>query len=194
MITFRQPDSKVRVGDVSPQVTLFNNHGAQRRATLRAGFYRWICSNGLVVSAGIVDIRGDYIHIDGAAFDFDADFTNAIGRLDSACQQIAQWTKIRLNFVQQNDFAAKGVLIRNNNDPYWSKHFDSHEFLTRRRDGDKADDLWTVFNVVQENILKGGVQGAARMTKEITQVKEIQRINESLWQLATDYGNLHGVN
>jgi hypothetical protein len=194
MITFRQPDSRVKVGDVSPQVTLFNNHAAQRRATLRAGFYRWLCANGLVVSVGMVDIRGDYIHIDGASFDFEADFNNAIGRLDDACKQIAQWTEIKLNFVQQNEFAAKGILIKNNNDPYWSKHFDANEYLTRRRDGDKSNDLWTVFNVVQENILKGGVQGAVRTTKPITQVSEIQRINESLWQLATDYGNLHGVN
>jgi len=51
-----------------------------------------------------------------------------------------------------------------------------------------------VFNVVQENVMKGGVRGAVRETKPINQVAEIQRINQGLWQLATDYGKLHGVN
>lgn len=194
MITFRQADARVKVGDVTPQLTLFNNHAAQRRATLRAGFYRWLCGNGLVVSVGIVDIRGDYIHIDGASFNFEEDFANAINRLDGACKQIAEWTNVELNFVQQQQFAYDSILIRNNDDKYWSNHFNPFDFLARRRDGDRGNDLWTVFNVVQENILKGGVQGAVRTTKPITQVKEIQRINESLWQLATEYGTLHGVN
>lgn len=194
MITFSQPVGDFNVGDIMPQINLFNAHDASHRFTLRAGMFRKVCNNGMVISIGVGDAEVLRIHIDGASVDLEAAFGRTMQTLERAGQVIPQWQSVKLNFVEQNDFASKAVLIRNNNDPYWSKHFDSTEFLTRRRPQDKADDLWTVFNVVQENIMKGGVQGAVRTTKPITQVKEIKRINESLWQLATEYGTLHGVN
>jgi hypothetical protein len=191
MITFRQPNTELRIGDVLPQINLFNNHSAAKRFRLLGGFFRMICSNGLVVSLGIAESDINRIHIDGASVDVDRALTGALDSINSALDQIVQWQQIPLNFVQQNDFAAKAVLIKNNNDPYWSAHFDAREFLNRRRDPDRANDLWTVFNVVQENIMRGGVQGAVRTTKPITQVAEVQRINQSLWQLTTEYGQLH---
>ena len=195
MIKFRKLDARIRIDGVSPEICVFNNHAALRRISMRAGFYKWACSNGLVVSVpGMVDERFDRIHIDNAAFEFEKAFVIATNRLETATDQIEEWMNIPLNFVQQNDFAAKAVLLRNHNDPIWSKHFDAHEFLNRRRDADRGHDLWTVFNVVQENIMKGGVKGAVRDTKPITQVAEVQRINEGLWQLATEYGKLHSVN
>lgn len=195
MIEFQRPEvGTFNVGDYAPQVVLFNNHAAQRRFVLRGGIFRKVCSNGLVISIGFGDTEVVRIHIDGATVDIDAAFSATMTQLEQAAQLIPKWQQVRLNFVQQQEFAAAAVLIKNNNDKYWSKHFDAHEFLNRRRLQDKADDLWTVFNVVQENIMKGGVQGAARTTKPITQVVEVQRINEALWQLATEYGQLHGVN
>jgi Domain of unknown function (DUF932) len=195
MVKFRKPDTRIQIGGVSPEICLFNNHMALRRISMRAGFYKWACSNGLVVSVpGTVDERIDKIHIDNAAFNFEKAFTAAANRLQTATAYIERWMEIPLNFIEQQDFAAKAVLIRNHDDPVWSKHFDAHEFLNRRRPEDRGQDLWTVFNVVQENIMKGGVQGAVRTTKPITQVAEVQRINEGLWQLATEYGTLHGVN
>jgi hypothetical protein len=195
MITFRKPHAEIQIGGVVPEFHLFNNHAALKRAVMRAGFYKFVCSNGLVVAVpGAVDVRFSYIHIDGAAFDFEVSFEAALKQLDTASNQIEKWMGIQLTFLQEQEFAAKAVLMRNHNDPVWSKHFDAHEFLNRRRSDDRWHDLWTVFNVVQENIIKGGVQGAVRTTKPITQVAEVQRINEGLWQLATEYGSLHGVN
>lgn len=194
-ITFRKPDTRIQVGGVMPQINLFNNHAALKRAIMRAGFHKLVCSNGLIVSVpGLVDAKFSYIHIDNAAFNFEQSFYAALGQLNIATDHIKQWMETSLNFVEQNEFAAKAVLVRNHDDPVWSKHFDAHEFLNRRRPEDRGNDLWTVFNVVQENIMKGGVQGAVRTTKPITQVAEVQRINEGLWQLATEYGTIHGVN
>ena len=187
MITFEDPKfGHFDVGDVAPQIILFNNHAAARRATLRAGLWRKVCSNGLVISAGQFQAEFSYIHKDGNAFNFDEEFMRVINQLEHITDDLHKWMNIKLNFVQQQDFASKAVLVKNQNDPYWSKHFDAHEFLARRRDDDRKDDLWTVFNVVQENIIKGGVQGPNRITKPITQVTEVQRINEALWQLAVD--------
>lgn len=195
MITFRKRNPEIRIDGVTPQITMFNNHMALRRASMRAGFYKWLCKNGLVVAVpGMVDERFDKIHIDDAAFEFEQAFTIALNRLESATEQIEQWQNTELTYIEAEGFAARAVLIRNHNDPVWSGHFDPHNFLNRRRNEDFPNNLWTIFNVVQENIMKGGVPGAVRLTKPITQVSEVQRINEGLWQLATEFGNLHGTN
>jgi hypothetical protein len=194
-IVFRRQNQEVHIGGVCPEFHLFNNHAALKRAIMRAGFYRFICGNGLVVAVpGAVDVRFSVVHKDNAAFDFEVAFEYAMMELGHATDQIETWSDVHLNFIQQQEFAAKAVLIRNHDDPFYSKHFDAHEFLTRRRPEDQGNSLWTVFNVVQENIIKGGVQGVARNTRPITQVAEVQRINEGLWQLATEYGKLHGTN
>lgn len=194
MIAFQQTNGEFNVGDYAPQVILFNNHAAQRRFCLRGGIYVKVCSNGLVICVAGSDSQLLRIHIDDAKVDIDIAFGETLKQLERAGQVIPKWRQIELSFVEQQDFAQRAIMIRNNNDKYWSNHFQVHEFLTRRRPADRLNNLWTVFNVVQENILQGGVQGAVRTTKPITQVSEIQRINESLWQLATEYGNLHGVN
>jgi hypothetical protein len=194
MITFESPEFSFKVGDIGPQIVLFNNHRAERRATLRAGIWRKACDNGLVVSVGQYQEQFSVIHKDGNSFDFDQEFERVIKELEGITDTLKSWMGIQLNFVQQQDFASKAIIIKNQNDPYWSKHFDNHEFLSRRRDEDRKNDLWTVFNVIQENIMKGGVQGPNRITKPITQVTEVQRINEALWQLATEYGRTHGLN
>jgi len=188
-ITFRKSDERIKVGDVSPEISVTNNHAAFKRAIMRAGFYRWACTNGLVVAVpGLPDARFSVIHIDDAAFDFDLSFETALSQMEAATAQIEKWIHTPMNFIERNDFAAKAILLRNHEDTIWSKHFDAHEFLTIRRPADMQNNLWTIFNVVQENIIKGGVMGNARKTRPITQVSEVQRINEGLWELATQYG------
>jgi Domain of unknown function (DUF932) len=194
MIVFRRPDTVLKVGGVLPQINWTNNHAAMRRGTLLGGFFKVVCSNGLVLSAGIAETKYSRIHKDGADFDIDEALASCLARLDDAESDIHRWMNIDLNFGQMQDFASKAILVKNQNDPIWSKHFDAHEYLTRRRPEDKKNDLWTVFNVVQENIIQGGVRGANSTTRGITQVSETMRINRGLWQLATEYGQLHGQN
>jgi hypothetical protein len=194
MITFRQPNADVKVGDVLPQITLINNHMALHRARLLAGFFRLICSNGLIVGMGVAESRVNKIHIDNAAFEFELAFNDALNTLDTAVHRIAKWITVPLTWDSQIDFAKRALLVKEHDVPFWASQYSPHEFLTRRRDDDRKPDLWTVFNVVQENILKGGVQGKIRETKPITQVVEIERINNGLWQLAEEFGNLHGNN
>jgi Domain of unknown function (DUF932) len=194
MIVFRRPDTNLHVGGVLPQINWTNNHAAARRGTLLGGFFKWICSNGLVVSAGIAETKYHRIHIDGADLDINKALAACLARLDEAESDIHKWMNLELNFGQKQDFARRAIIVKNQNDPIWSSHFDAHEFLNTRRPEDKRNDLWTVFNVVQENIIQGGIRGANGTTRGITQVSETMRINQGLWQLATEYGNLHSKN
>ena len=65
------------------------------------------------------------------------------------------------------------------------------QLLTCRRVQDTGDDLWSVFNRVQENLLVGGLSGwsaSGRLTRtrRITSIREDVRLNGRLWDLAAE--------
>jgi len=62
------------------------------------------------------------------------------------------------------------------------------DLLTPKREEDKKDDLWTVYNVIQENIMKGGVTVNAgfkrfKHTRSIRNISENIRVNTKLWEI-----------
>jgi hypothetical protein len=65
------------------------------------------------------------------------------------------------------------------------------EILRPNRDGDNGKDMWTIFNVVQEKFIRGGVGYTAgkRTTKmkEISNVLTRNKVNTELWELAESY-------
>lgn len=65
------------------------------------------------------------------------------------------------------------------------------QLLTCRRVQDTGDDLWSVFNRVQENLLVGGLSrwaasGRLTRTRRITSIRQDVRLNGRLWDLATE--------
>ena len=65
------------------------------------------------------------------------------------------------------------------------------QLLDSRRPQDLGDDLWSVMNKVQENLIGGGLHrrsAAGRMirTRRITSIREDVRLNGRLWDLASE--------
>jgi hypothetical protein len=194
-IVFRKPGfMESRVGDSIPEITLINSHNLSRRFLLPAGWWRKICSNGMMMPTGIGDSLVERIHLDDAAVDIDQAVDEAVKKLDESVDVIFRWKEVELDWSTRQEFARDAIVLKNGGDAIWSRHFQPHEFLRPRRAEDQRFDLWTVFNVVQENIIKGGVMGVSRQTRPITQVRSEVTINQQLWQLAEKYGQLHGKN
>jgi hypothetical protein len=65
------------------------------------------------------------------------------------------------------------------------------QLLQPRRVEDTSPDLWTTLNVVQENMIRGGIRpfgakGRRRRTRAIRSVGETVRLNRGLWTLADE--------
>lgn len=63
------------------------------------------------------------------------------------------------------------------------------QLLTPRRREDYSDDLWTVYQRVQENLMKGGlsgrtVQGKSSRTRAVTGIDGDVKLNRALWVMA----------
>ena len=68
-----------------------------------------------------------------------------------------------------------------------------NRLLYPRRYDDNAHDLWTTFNVAQENVIRGGLSGIARdaqnrrrrtTTRQVNGIDQDVRLNKALWVLA----------
>ncbi|MEA9980016.1 DUF932 domain-containing protein, partial [Pseudomonas sp. RTS4] len=64
----------------------------------------------------------------------------------------------------------------------------SQLLLPRRRE-DRSDDLWTTFNRVQENVIKGGLDGRNKKgrrtkTRAVNGIDQDVKLNRALWKLA----------
>jgi len=60
---------------------------------------------------------------------------------------------------------------------------------------DRAPDLWTTFNRVQENIIKGGVRGRnatgkRTTTRAVNGIDQGVKLNRALWVLAEEMRKL----
>ncbi len=61
--------------------------------------------------------------------------------------------------------------------------------LVPRRWDDRKSDLWSIFNRVQENLVKGGLTGRTangrrQRTRPVQGIDQNLRLNRALWMLA----------
>jgi hypothetical protein len=68
--------------------------------------------------------------------------------------------------------------------------------LAVRRQDDLGHDLWTTFNRIQENVIRGGQRDDSRRTafgkrfratRSVKSLTEDVRINKGLWELASTF-------
>lgn len=71
------------------------------------------------------------------------------------------------------------------------------QLLTPRRREDYSDDLWTVYQRVQENLMKGGLsgrtaQGKSSRTRAVTGIDGDVKLNRALWVMAENMLDFFG--
>ena len=88
------------------------------------------------------------------------------------------------------DFAKDMLAVRFPEEELNRITIDMDDFVTPVRDEDKGNDLWRVFNVVQEKITQGGFSAAligakVRKVRKIKSFEKDLKINQDLFKLAT---------
>lgn len=183
MITMRLKNAKLIRGQVLPQVLLTNSHDGQSKFQMRGGLFRVICENGLVTSIAdevcVKVHRGDAKAIIDAALSI----VDRVGKMEPV---LAAMMKKKLNDKQQAAFAIKAAKLAYD-EPL---SFDPKLLLTSRREEDQASDVWTVFNRIQENIVRGGVEFTSKAsgrnfkTRGLTHIGRSIEMNSTLWSIA----------
>lgn len=184
MLRFRHVNFLSAAGQETPELVLSNAHDGTSAYRLMAGIFRLICGNGLTVQSadfGSISVN----HSGGADFHeriLDATY-QVVEEMPRTLAQIEHWKQIPLTPPQREAFASAALELKG------SGQITPDQLLTPRRAEDRKPDVWTVANVVQENLLKGGLKGIAstgrrRMTtRPVKSVSEDLRLNRALWTL-----------
>ena len=184
MIDFRHPDFEPINGAV-PRIILINSHDGSSSARVLAGVFRFVCSNGLVVgnTVGKEIVR----HTGDAAADLIHRMRSLAKNTSELYSKIERWSNIDLTKAQRFEFARFAAQLR------WgdAQRFTPEDLLQVRREGDDRGDLWTTFNRLQENTVRGGIEGLSRSGRAATSrpLSDISRsveYNAQLWQLAEE--------
>ena len=170
----------------SNEIILLNSHDGSSSYQMLAGMFRFVCMNGMVCGHAEQDIRvrhnGDVVGevIDGA-------FT-VLEEFERITEERDAMRAITLNPGEEAAFAHAALSLKYDTETAPAPITESQVLRPRRRD-DARDDMWSTFNRVQENLLKGGLRGRSA-TGRTTRTRPVQgidqdvKLNRALWLLA----------
>ena len=186
MIRFRHEDWKPeKVGDVLPEIVLVNSHDRTSAFTFHAGIFRLVCSNGMVVADSTIE--SIHIRHSGNILEDVVAGTAAIAKsLPLVFDEIKRFTSRILSQDEQLTFATAGLMLKYDNEE--DIPIVAQRVLAAHRQEDVGDDLWRVFNRVQENLIVGGQRGNVhnyRRTRGVRGIDQGISLNKGLWELGS---------
>lgn len=154
-----------------------------------AGIYRQICTNGLIAGNNYDEVR---IRHQGNVVDNVIEGTYQI--LETSQKMLTKVEQMKICVLSANkilEFSTEAHALRFGNET--NLVVDAQRLLIPRRYEDRKCDLFTVFNIVQENLIKGGIPGyrvneqgqwKRIRSREIKAIDNTIKLNRELWSLA----------
>ena len=171
------------------EIILLNSHDGTSSYQMLAGMFRFVCSNGLVCGDTVADVRvkhkGQIIdNVIEGAFD-------VLDGFGLVCEVREEMKAISLKAGESNAFAKAALSLKYEPDDTKPAPITESQILAPRRNADTGADLWTTFNRVQENLVRGGLNarttnGRRARTREVTGIDQSVKVNRALWLLADE--------
>lgn len=177
-------DYHLDAAQIRPELRIVNSSDGSCAFTAFVGLMALICANGLVVSAGAIgEINLKHLNFDPMeAIRLVEEFSS---KVPLVMEKVQSWGDIQLTAAERSQFAFAAAALR-----WETPTFDPNMLLMSRRNEDTQSDLWTTFNVVQENLIKGGFSPnvpKARKVRTLSNIVKSNEVNDNLWQLAETF-------
>ncbi|RTP86043.1 DUF932 domain-containing protein [Enterobacter asburiae] len=173
-------------GKQVPEIILLNSHDGSSSYQMLPGLFRAVCQNGLICGESFGEVRvphkGNVVEkvIEGAY--------EVLGIFDQVEEKRDAMQSLLLPPPAQQAMAKAALTYR-----FGEEHqpVTESQILTPRRYEDRQDDLWTVFNRIQESLLKGGLpgrtaQGKRTHTRAVNGIDGDIKLNRALWVMAEE--------
>lgn len=190
------------VGQEIPLLALQNSHGGQSSVNFLTSFFRLVCQNGLMTKTG-ENVESKVRHTVGMEENVLAAAYRVLNEFPEQIRQISEMKTVGLNREEQRFLAegARNLLFDQEQvDLNMKQGVDiASRLLTARRWDDRKNDLWTTFNVIQENAIKGGIKVISQTesgdrryakTRAVEQIDRNTRLNQELMALAMKMSEL----
>lgn len=171
--------------EARPQIVLLNSHDGSRPINFDMGIFRLVCSNGLVVKS--MDFGSFKERHTKYTFQEVKDLIDSkVSGLQTVVDTINRWSGREMTSKERTQFAVDALLLRAGEERTM-ENYEIQSILEPKRDADKGNTLWKTYNIVQENLIKGGFQMNNRQARGITNPVQDMVLNKDLWQLAESY-------
>ena len=170
------------------EVIIVNSHDGTSAYQMFAGMLRFVCTNSMIAGERFEEVRvphkGDIQHdiIEGV-YTIAEDFPRLIDATESM-------KEITLSADERTVLAEASLVARYGED---ESPVRPDQIIQPRRREDDGRSLWTTFNVIQENMIRGGLHGQKRnaegrirrnQTRAINGIDQNVTLNRALWTLA----------
>ena len=192
MVRLRHRSLTNTEGD-SFEIVLVNANDGTSAYQMIPGFFRFVCENGLMTGETFSEVK--VRHSGNAIGEVIEGAYRVLEDAPLVAEQVASWKAITLQDGERLALAESAHILRfpkADQDGEAPAPVQPEALLRPRRSADRANDLWTAFNVVQENTLKGGLTGRVRnaegrlqrrTTREVAGIDQNRSLNRALWLL-----------
>ena len=178
-----------KVGDEVPELVLTNSHDGKNSFSFRIGIYRMVCSNGLIIpTEEFTNITVK--HIGNMSSQIQEVVEKMSSSFSKTYSDIEKMKSKKMTPMEIQGFANRASRLRKiklSDDVNSS----TREILSPRRIEDEGNDLWRIFNRVQENLMNGNFEvktkKGSRKGVSIRSIDKGIKMNEDLWNLAKTY-------
>jgi hypothetical protein len=185
----------VRLNGDRAQLVLLDSHNGTSAIKLMLGFYRLICSNGMIVGNTLFEHSMKHNQPDVQAqlmlsvLDADKVMPRISNIVNSLQERNVNDSKGFSTFIDRVARARLSNLY--GEDASFDRRVMSlsGQLVQRRRREDRSDDLWTMVNVIQENALRGAsyyFDGKMNHMREVKAIDAQVRLNREIWNAAQE--------
>ena len=173
-------------GDEANEIILINSHDGTSSYQMLAGMFRFVCQNGLVCGDTFADVR---VHHKGSVIDHVIEGAYEVLHGFEQVQDSRDGMRAIALDDGEAEVFARSALVLKYDEPGKTLPITESQILRPRRFEDTHADLWSTFNRVQENLVKGGLTGRSangrqQRTRPVQGIDQNVRLNRALWLLA----------
>lgn len=190
------------VGDTVCEILLRNANDGTSAYDLMAGLFRIRCLNSLVAQTGTIDSVKVRHSGDVAGKVIEGTY-RVLNEAEKTLAAPADWGTVNLNREERQIFAEAAHVARFGDSEGETKTpIKPEQLLIPRRYEDRDEDLWTTYNVVQENAIKGGLRGVSVdqfgrprrvSSRAVKGIDQDIKLNKALWVLSEKMAALKGI-
>lgn len=178
-----------KVGDTLVEAIIRNSHNGMTSLGVSAGLHRLVCSNGLTVATA----TAEQFKVRHQKFDLDEvkrlteSFAKKLPKIEGSVNRMME--KV-MSTDEKIDFLRKSAEVRFGKEKILND-LEMVGLLRPNRPEDEGDDLWRVFNVVQEKFVRGGVDmtsqnGRRSKLRGLQNIMATNKVNTRLWEIAEE--------
>lgn len=178
------------------EVIIVNSHDGTSAYQMFAGMLRFVCTNSMIAGERFDEVRvphkgGIQDQIIEGVYTVAEDFPRLIDATETM-------KETRLSQDEQRVLAEASLIARYGED---ESPLRPDQIIMPRRHEDAGQSVWTTFNVIQENLVRGGLHGHRQtsdgrvrrtQTRAINGIDQNVTLNRALWTLAEGMQRLKG--